>query len=538
MNGFGGRLASACLTALFCVVFAILASAHGAAAQTYDRLVETDDTVEGVNFDPSPAGGTIEQIFEVINNGPDTAPAGSFLEIVVPANTSLLATRGDLTCAPDPNTGGAVAGPVVIQCAVPEIADQGSVEVIATFDAPIADVIIVEARIPDPNDAEQDNSNPTAFVIEERTTIEAGADLSLSLDLPDRALSGELVPFTYTVLNNGPDGSTSSTFEVPLPPGLDNITVPAGCTVAASVATCTTDPLGLNEDQDFTFTGVVGVGTNSTIVATGAINSSNPGDAISANNDASGTLIVDPGSDVTVDLTRSPGGTVLVGEEITFTVAPSYSGEEPTNLSFTFDVPPGLEVTETPMPVGWSCSVAGAVGAQTVTCTRPDGGGAGTGVDVPLGTIDIVTEAIAEGDQTAEVTITADTPDDSNPNNNTASVTVPVDAPEVDLDVRKRGPFPTTALVGETVTFRLDAQNTGNAEFFGTTIVSDSFPAGLTLTSLDVPSGTTCTVGGAAITLPLVGANTIDCARDYTGARPAPIGPRTGHGLGANRASD
>ncbi|MEM9850675.1 MAG: hypothetical protein AAF761_01625, partial [Pseudomonadota bacterium] len=521
----GGWAAAAVFKVLFCAFLLLVASGHAAEAQTYDRLVETDDTVEGVNFDPSPAGGTIEQIFEVINNGPDAAPAGSFLEIVVPANTSLLATRGDLTCAPDPNAA-SVPGPAVVQCAVPELADQAQVEVIATFDAPVADVIIVEARIPDPNDAEQDNSNPTAFVIEERTTIEAGADLSLSLAMAGSALSGEVVPFTYTVLNNGPDPSVSSTFEVPLPPGFENISVPAGCTVAGSVATCTTDPLGLNEDQDFTFTGVVGVGAGSTIAATGAINSSDPGDAISANNDAFASLLVDPGSDVTVDLTRSPGGTVLVGEEVTFTVAPSYSGEEPTDLSFTFDVPPGLEVTETPTPAGWTCVVAGAVGAQTVTCTRPDGGGGGTGVDVPLGTIDILTEAIAEGDQTATVTISADSPDDSNPDNNTASVTVPVDAPEVDLDVRKRGPFPATALVGDTVTYRLDAQNTGNTGFFGTTIVSDSFPSGLTLTNLDIPAGTTCTVGGAAITLPLVGPNTIDCARDYTAGDPLGPGQR------------
>ncbi|MEL6216752.1 MAG: hypothetical protein AAFQ99_13890, partial [Pseudomonadota bacterium] len=72
----------------------------------------------------------------------------------------------------------------------------------------------------------------------------------------------------------------------------------------------------------------------------------------------------------------------------------------------------------------------------------------------------------------------------------------------------------------------LDAQNTGNTDFFGTTIVSDSFPTGLTLTSLDIPAGTTCTVGGAAITLPLVGPNTIDCVRDYTPGDPLGPGQR------------
>ncbi|MEO1196154.1 MAG: SdrD B-like domain-containing protein [Pseudomonadota bacterium] len=526
MYNLGRWDASAILKAFVCALFALFASVLAAQAQSYDRLVEITDTVEGVVYDPSPAGGTIEHLFEVINDGPDAAPAGSFLEIVVPANTSLLATRGDLTCTPDANGGGPVNGPAVVQCAVPEIANGDQVEVIATFDAPLQTVIIVEARIPDANDSEQDNSNPTAFVIEERTTIEAGSDLSLTLDLPDRAASGEVVPFTYTVLNNGPDPSTSSTFEVPLPNGFENIVVPAGCVVSGSVATCSVGALAVNEDASFTFTGQVGVGTDSTIVATGAISSAVPGDAIETNNSDTGTLTVDPGSDVTVDLTRSPGGTVLVGEEVTFTVAPSYSGEEPSDLSFTFDVPPGMEVTETPTPADWACVVSGAVGAQTVTCTRPDGGGAGTGVDVSLGTIEIVTEAIADGDQTASVTITAATPDDSDPNNNTAEVTVPVVAPEVDLDVRKRGPFPAVALVGDSVNYRLDAQNTGNADFVGTTIVSDSFPAGLTLTSLDVPTGTTCTVGGSAITLPLVGPATIECARDYDAGDPLSAGER------------
>lgn len=505
---------------------ALMVSAIGAMAQPYDRLVETDDLVEGINYDPSPAGGVIEQIFEVINNGPNAAPSGSFLEIELPANTSLLATRGDLTCAPDANTTGAIPGPAVVQCAVPALADGESVEVIGTFDAPAQGVIIVRARVPDPNDAQQDNSNPTLFNIEERTTIEAGADLELSLTMQGSAASGETVPFTYTLTNNGPDPSAASTFEVPLPAGFTNITVPSGCIVSGSTATCSGGALALNGSSVFAFAGQVAVAGGSTVVATGAIVSAVPGDANAGNNDASASLTVDPGTDVRVALTRSPGGSVITGDEVTFTVAPSYTGEEPSGLSFTFDVPPEFEVTTTPTPAGWTCAILGTPPAQTVSCTRPDGGGAGAGANIPLGTIDIVAEAIAEGNATASVTVSNASPTDSNPLNNTASVSVLVEAPEVDLDVRKRGPNPPVALVGDTVTFRIDAQNTGNADFPGTVTVSDTFPAALSLSSLTVPAGVTCTSGGAPISLPLTGSATVDCVRNYTPTDPLSPGER------------
>ena len=506
------------LRACALAVAALLGTAGLAEAQAYDRLVEIDDTVEGTNFDPSPAGGTIEHLFEVINNGPNGAPAGSNLEIVVPSNTTLLSTRGDLSCTtPLP-----AAGPTVVSCPVPAIpgVDPGPnsrLDLIATFDAPQAGVIVVEARIPDPNDREQDNSNPTTFAIEERTTIEAGADLSLALSLPASAPSGAIVPFTYTLANGGPDASASATFEVPLPPGLANVSAPAGCTISGGTATCTATGLGVGGTRDFTFEGQIVTASGSTITATGAITTANPGDANPDNNNVEGSLTTTPGTDVAVTLSRAPSGTLRTGESATFTVSPSYSGEEPSGVTVTFDVPPEFAFTSVNAPAAWSCSVSGAVGAQTVTCTRPDGGGAGPGADIGLGDIDIVAEAIAPGTADATVAISAASPDDQVAANDTDSVSIPVVQPTVNLDVRKRGPAPALAEVGDRVTFRIDAQNEGTGDFTGTVRITDDFPAELRLVDVVTTGGTTCSVDPNNVPANAVdGPGSVACDRVYT----------------------
>lgn len=482
-------------------IFAIFASVGASNAQ-YNWLVNIDDA----GFDPAPAGAVIEYTV-LVNNAAFIAAPATTVTVDIPPNAEYIGASGGMTnCSAAP-----VMGPASITCDVPALAASGLASMVLSVQSSVAGVLILSSSVPVANDTDTANN-----VEPEETTIYQGSDLSLSLSVPPTAVSGDYIDVDVQITNNGPD--TANSFEVffPAPTGLTNITPPSGCSLSGGNYTClVSGPLLNGNSTTITFIGQVAVGGGSTITSSASVINSDPGDGDATNNDDLGDTVVTAGSDVEITKTRSPSGTLLVGDAVTFTLDASYTGDVPNGLVILDTIPVEYAIQSVTAP-GWSCSVV----TQTVTCTRASGTVAGE--NVSLGSVVIETTTFGMGSPTNTATISSVGPADPNLGNNSdndGSVTIL--PPIVDLSARKTGPSPALAVAnGAEIRFRLSTRNEGTAGFYGTITMVDSVPNGMTVNSV-TPRGWSCA------TLPAVGPTTFTCTITYTQASPLAAGSRT-----------
>ena len=136
-----------------------------------------------------------------------------------------------------------------------------------------------------------------------------------------------------------------------------------------------------------------------------------------------------------------------------------------------------------------------------------------------LGMLPLIQLSPVRGNPTNTATIAAAGPSDPFPGNNTATDGgVTIEDPTVDLRANKSGPVPALVVVGQQYDFSISASNDGNADFFGTLIMTDHLPAGLTVDSYTL-NGWAC-----APAAPVIGATDITCTRSYTAGSPLAAG--------------
>lgn len=477
-------------------LFAALAIITSPAAWAgVDWVVNNDDT----GFDPVPAGGNITYTVRIDNNG-DTAAPATTLTFAIPPTTTFVSTSG-MSC-----TG---TGPV--DCTVPPLAIGANATVLVTIKTSLSGTVTLGANIPALDDNAANNTK------NEPTTVNAGSDIALALSGPASALSGSTVSYTFTATNNGPNASGNQTLSFPVPAGLVNITPPGSCSLTGSTYTCPVAGLAVGASSLLTFSGQISAASASTLTPGGSIAAvGTPIDPITSNNTATFNTTVTAGSDVRIAKARAPGGTLLVGQAVTFTLTPSYTGDSPSGLTITDTLPANYTIGAVASPQnGWACGVAG----QTVTCTKAAGSGAGS--NVSLGNIVIpVTVANAVGSPVTNTASIGTTSADPNPANNSANDGgANIQTPTVDLRANKSGPSPALVVVGNTYTYNISATNLGNTPFFGTLVMTDSLPAGLTVTSYTLNGWSSCSPAA-----PVAGAATITCTRVYTAGSPLAAG--------------
>ena len=153
-------------------------------------------------------------------------------------------------------------------------------------------------------------------------------------------------------------------------------------------------------------------------------------------------------------------------------------------MTVTETPPPGLTVTAL-SGTGWTCTVA------TRTCTRSDA--LAPGASYPPIT---VATSVAAGAAPGVVTNTAVVSGggDSNTTNNTATdpTIIAAPAPGMDLTITKRH-SPQTVVPGQTFSYFIAVSNVGSSASSGPVTVTETPPAGLTVTAL-AGAGWTCTV--------------------------------------------
>ncbi len=342
--------------------------------------------------------------------------------------------------------------------------------------------------------------------------------MSLSLSGPMTAAAGSVISYTFAATNNGPDPVSNVVVQFPVPTGIINVVPPAGCVLSGSVYNCTVaGPVAVGASVPLIFEGQISAGSGSTISAVGSVGGGTPVDPISTNNSATLSTAVTAGSDLRITKARSPSGSLLVGNSVTFTLTPTYTGDSPSGIVVRDTIPANYSFTLANVTApGWTCTVTG----QVLECTRPSG--SGSGANVPLGPITIATTVASSGSPTNTAEISAAGPVDPNPGNNIATDGgATILDPTIDLRANKSGPVPPLAVVGNTYSFSISTSNIGNAAFFGTVVMTDTLPAGLEVTSYGL-NGWSCSPAA-----PVVGPASITCTRDYTAAAPLAAGATT-----------
>ncbi len=482
------------LASLFLFCLLQLFSARTALAGV-DLVVNISDSP-----DPVPAGGVVTYPVRVSNNG--NADANNISVVLdIPANSQFLSATGSgVSC-------GALVGTQVtcnfgtLVAATATVTDEKTVNVDLQTVTAGAITLTASATSDGPEDAALNNT------ASEPTTVDQGADLSLSISGPASAQAGDTIDYSFTVTNNGPDQTTSFRISDPVPAGFDLLSLPAECNNNAGTIECDLGPLAAGNSQTVTsIHGQVSAGSASTLTNSASVSVlSGPADPDTANNTATFDTTVTAGSDVAIQKSRSVGGDLLIGDTLDFVLSPSYTGDSPNGLTVTDTVPAEYTIDAAGFVTsqnGWSCAIAG----QTVTCTKASG--SGNGLDVSLGDIVIpVTATTAGNNVTNTVSISSTAPPaDSDPANNTADDGgVNIIAPNVDLGIQKTGPSPALSVVGVPFNYRFTVNNSGTTTFTGPLTITDNLPAGLTLNAITTANGWNCSPASGA------GALTITC---------------------------
>ncbi len=492
-----------CAQVLVAGCLAMLVPAGTAQAQNVDWLLNLEDT----GYDPTAAGGTVRYAVTVSNNGLDKANANGFA-FDVPANSTLIGTTGSGIACP----AGAVVGPATVTCSIVALQPMQVASMTINLQSEIQGDLTLNARVDDTGDV--DAVNNTAA---ETTTINAGSDLAVTLTGPNTAAAGSSVTYQFVVTNNGPNALDGASLQFPDPSGLAGISTPAGCSDAGSSHSCTVGALAVGATQTFDFTARIGTAEGATISPAGSVSGAFPIDPVTGNNTDTTNTTVTAGTDLVITKTRSIPGMVLTGETVSFTLASSYTGDSPDLIQVTDTVPSNYQIdsVEPAVGSGWVCGVLG----QTVTCDMATGLGAGG--DVALGDIVINTTVLVAGNVVNTASISAASPNDPNPSNNSDTDSISdLQDPYVDLVANKSGPNPALGVVGNTYDFPLSVTNAGNDVFYGTIELTDALPERLTYRGSS-GSGWTCP------TPPLVGPANVTCTRIYTSAVPLAAGSTT-----------
>jgi uncharacterized repeat protein (TIGR01451 family) len=494
---------------VICLFFATLSFAG------IDLVVNNSDRV-----DPVPAGAVINYDIRVTNSSETGTTATNVdLTVTIPATTSLISSTGDgIICDP-------VAGSTLIchfgTLSTTSPADEKTV--VVSLQSTVQGFITLNA-VAAATEADDNGANNSA---PQSTTINNGADLSLSMNGSASADAGERVSYNLVVTNNGPDSAGNQQLSYPIPSGfvLDNGSLPSGCSESGSILTCTlSGPLANSASTTIgPINGQISAAGTSTVSHTAsiAVAPTAPGsdsqDPDTTDNTANFNTTVNAGSDLALNKTRSTSGSLLVGSNFNYILTPTFTGNSPSGITVSDTLPNNFTIgTLAATQNGWSCSNSG----QTVTCTKANGSAAG--YNQSLGTITIPVTVAASGNSiTNSATITATSPNDPDNSNNTDSDSVNLIDPTVDLNMTKSGPSPALVVVGVPFNYNLSPSNVGTTGFYGDLVITENIPTGLTVTGITL-NGWSCDQSPI-----IAGPATLLCQRTYSSGSPLAAGANT-----------
>ena len=445
--------------------------------------------------DPVIAGGNITYTIDVTNNGPNDAYTITVEDTLSVNMTYVSAGGSGWSCSHNGvNPGG------VVTCQRGTIANGATAPAITlvaqetgAITGTITNSVTVSAVTGDP-----DINNNT---ITEDTTVNEGADLSISKIAPTFVIGNDTAVFTLRPRNNGPFDAQTVEVTDTIPAGFTGISANGPgwtCSVVGQDVTCTraTYAVGATDDiQVQTTAPASGAGITNTAVITAVT----PDPDLSNNSDSVTFDIVPDGADLSISKTKSPDP-VAQGSDITSTFVVTNNGPRDTSGTLTLvETLPAGETYQSYSGTNWSCSYD-AGPPETLTCTysaTPLAVGASTT------TLTIITTATGTGPLTNIGTVSdVGGQPDGVPGNNDDSETVVSTAERADLTVDKNATTAngnTTLEVTEnTITYTIDVINNGPDPVTGV-VLTDTVPGyvsgGTVVTVTNSPGNYTCTPG-------------------------------------------
>src|SRR6266568_3792562 len=329
------------------------------------------------------------------------------------------------------------------------------------------------------------------------------ADLAITkTHSPDPVVAGTELTWTLTVTNNGPDAAPNVTVKDVLPAHdtylTNNLNPPAGCSAVGQTVTCSLGDLAAG--QTVTFQIVTLVDSNTVALAGGptkitdnaTVSSSGANDPNLANNTAEDTAVVNDLADLSVSKLCKPDTTVYAGTPIVCTVfvdnhGPSYA----RNVVIDDAILSSGNVTISNVAVSpgpTNCTVSAITGGQKISCNVGNLANAST---TQTGRVTLTYTLTANEGQDIDDIASArsDTPD-PDATNNQAEVNLTVTS-LADLALAKSAPA--TAVAGTSISWTLSVHNSGPSAATNV-LITDTVPAGVTITSVSMP-GATCQVG-------------------------------------------
>jgi uncharacterized repeat protein (TIGR01451 family) len=328
-------------------------------------------------------------------------------------------------------------------------------------------------------------------------TVNPAADLRIAKTVDKPAANvDELVTWTLTATNDGPNAATGATITDTVPAGitLQTVTPGSGVTCATAGATVTCNVAGAWAS-----------GTNRTVTLTGQIDRASAGsprtnsatvgastfDQDLGNNLSSVTTNVNTAADLRVSKSADRA-TADVGDTITWTVTATNDGASPaTGVTVTDVLPSGVTYLSHTASQG-TCTLS----AGQLVCAV---GALGVGANATITVRARVNTAAAEVPQQniAQITGTQFDPDTAN---NSTSVTTTINA-AADLRVTKTADR-ASAAVGDTITYTLVARNDGPSTATNV-VLTDALPSGLSPIGSPTIAGGTCAWAGSTLTCTL-----------------------------------
>ena len=368
--------------------------------------------------------------------------------------------------------------------------------VVAKIGANVADgTTLIQSASATTATNESSTANNSASV---NTTVHTAADLAVTKTGPTTAVAGTDAGYTITVTNNGTSDAQSVSLSDLLPAGMtftsQTQTAGPAFTLANSAGqiTDTIGTLAAGASATFTVVGHVSPSAASGTVLneTGSVSSSTQ-DATPSNNSATVSTTVTTSADLAV-LKTGPA-TLTAGTDGTWLITVTNNGSsDAQSVSLSDLLPAGLTFvsqSETQGDPAFTLSNNGSQITDTISTLA-------AGATAHFTIVGHLGSDVAEGASIAQTaSVTAGT-SDANSSNNSSTVTTTVHA-VADLGIVKTAAA--TVLPDADLTYSLRLVNHGASDAQGVT-VTDTLPAGVTVTGMQTPSGWTSNTSNGVVT--------------------------------------
>ncbi|MBA3780411.1 MAG: DUF11 domain-containing protein [Nocardioides sp.] len=456
---------------------------NNSASATTEIMSSADVSVDKTGPATAVAGTNAQWTLQVTNNGPSTAN-GVRLTDALPAGVTFVSatsTPAGVTCT-------AAAGAVT--CPVGALTPNASVTVTVT--AAIDSGVTAGTALRNVGAVSSQTSDPTPGnnSADHTTTVSESSNVRLSKSAdPVTLVPGAESVYLLDVTNDGPSDARN----VVVTDVLDNdltvleATYEGGtCQVTGQQVRCTLGVLPDNATAQVRIRVLVDPDRTSPLPNTASVTSDS--DTTPVNNTGSVTSSVAPRADVEIVKTAS-AEQIAAGEGVTYTLTVVNNGPSGALDVDVADILPAGVVPSAATTTAGTCTVGG----QDVACALGD-----LAPSQPVTITITASTAVGAtpGTRVNQAEVTSATTDPK-PGNNIASASVDVVA-TADLRVTKTTDSD-TVVPGRQVTWSIVVTNAGPSTARGI-IVTDTVPAGVTISSAFHGTATPCTISGQQVT--------------------------------------